>query len=128
MQSHTGVFSIAAHSQQTSPLSSGYAPRGRLAFIDLQCFTCHRVTGDPTLPRTDRSADGPLLHGLGDEPSEAVAWKIVSRTRLDPDSILEVPMAGSAAAAMTERQLVDLVAYLRDPAAGADRQQRTPDR
>ena len=61
--------------------------------------------------------DGPLLHDLGKEPAEAVAWRIVTRTNVDAEGIYDTPMA-EAASAMTERQLVDLVAYLRNPRAG----------
>ncbi len=99
-------------------LSSGNAVRGRKAFIDLQCPACHRVAEDETLPVRKDAWEGPLLHDLGAESAEAVGWKIVTRTELGPETLYESEMVESASA-MTERQLVDVVAYLRDPAAGA---------
>lgn len=109
------VRSIAIHVQEIQPLTDGDAARGRQAFIDLQCHACHRVAEDETLPRIEGAWDGPLLHDLGDASPEAVAWRIVTRTTLDPESVYESPMADSATA-MTGRQLIDLVAYLRNPA------------
>ena len=107
----TGSFSLAAHAQRVPPLSSGDAVRGRQAFLDLRCPACHRVAEDPSLKG---SSSGPLLHDLGKESAEAVGWKIVTQTRLAPDAMYESAMA-EAASAMTDRQLVDLVAYLREP-------------
>lgn len=115
-----GVLLAAPHSRQVLPLSSGDPARGRKAFVDLQCHACHRVAEDPSLPVPSDAWDGPLLHDLGKESAEAVAWKIVTRTELGPESLYESEMV-EPAAAMTERQFVDIVAYLRDPKAGAAR-------
>lgn len=116
---------IAAHSPHPPNVSNGDARQGRKAFTDLQCHACHRVAEDMKLPVFEGAWDGPLLHGLGKEPAEAVAWKIVSRSSQGPESIYESPMA-ERASAMTEKQLVDLIAYLRDPAAGAKEDVRPP--
>jgi mono/diheme cytochrome c family protein len=114
----SGVLLFAAHSQQVISLSSGDAVRGRKAFLDLQCHACHRVAEDETLPVRKDAWEGPVLRDLDADSAEAVAWKIVTRTELGPDALYESEMTETASA-MTERQLVDLVAYLRDPAAGA---------
>lgn len=105
---------------QTIDLNAGDPARGRRAFIALRCNACHRVAGDETLPKVEGGWDGPALQNLGAEPPEAVGWKIVTRTRLGPESIFESEMVDSASA-MTEQQLVDLVAYLRHPARGRPR-------
>lgn len=111
---------VAAHAE-VLPLSSGDGVRGRNAFIDLQCHACHRVAEDDSLPAIVGAWEGPLLQDLGREPAEAVAWRIVTRTKRGPESVFESPMAESVTA-MTERQLVDLIAYLRDPAAAGKSQ------
>lgn len=110
----TGGFAFAAHSIQVSGQSRGDAARGRAAFIDLQCYVCHGVTEDPTLPSFEGAMRGPVLHDLDKRSPEEVGWAIVTRTRLDPESVYETPMA-EAASAMTEQQLSDLIVYLRDP-------------
>jgi mono/diheme cytochrome c family protein len=107
---------IAPHAQAID-LSAGDPARGRSAFIALQCHACHRVAEDDSLPKVEEGWEGPLLDELGSESPEVVGWKIVTRTRLAPESIFESPMVESASE-MTERQLVDLIAYLRNPAAG----------
>ena len=109
------VMPIAVHAREIDPLDNGDAARGRQAFIDLRCHVCHRVAGDETLPRFEGAEDGPVLHDLGRESAEAVAWRITARTSLDPESIYDSPMEESASA-MTGRQLADVVAYLRNPA------------
>jgi mono/diheme cytochrome c family protein len=113
----TGTLFFAAHAQQVLPLSSGDPEHGRAAFIALQCHACHRVAEDETLPVVEGAWDGPVLRDFAKESPEAVGWRIVTRTRLGPESLFESPMVESATT-MTERQLVDLIAYLRDPAAG----------
>ena len=112
-----GSLFLAAHSREVLPLSSGDPVRGRAAFIALQCHACHRVAEDEALPAVEGAWEGPVLHDLGNQSPEAVGWTIVTRTRLGPESVFESPMVETAAA-MTERQLVDLIAYLRHPAAG----------
>lgn len=105
----TGGFAFAAHSIRVSEQS-----RGRAAFIDLQCYVCHGVAEDPTLPSFEGTTRGRVLHDLGKRSPEEVGWTIVTRMRIDPESVYETPMA-EAASAMTEEQLSDLIVYLRDP-------------
>lgn len=110
------AMALVAPHARTIDVSAGDPVRGRGAFIDLQCHVCHRVAEDETLPPADSASDAPLLHDLSAEPAEAVGWKIVTRTRLAPESMYESEMVDSASA-MTELQFVDLIAYLRNPAA-----------
>jgi len=97
-------------------LSTGEPTRGRSAFIELRCHACHRLAEDASIPAFPGAWEGPLLHHLSRQSVEAVAWKIVTRTSAHHDAVFESPMSESASA-MTERQLADVVAYLRDPAA-----------
>ncbi len=113
-----GVLPAAPHSREVLPLSSGDPARGRIAFIDLQCHACHRVAEDERLPVRSDAWEGPVLHDLGKESAEAVGWRIVTRTELGPEALYESEMV-EAASRMTNEQLVDIIAYLRDPAAGA---------
>lgn len=116
----TGELGGITHSRAMMPLTSGDATRGRKSFIALQCHACHRVAEDKDLPLIDDAWDGPVLHDLGKEPAEAVGWRIVTRTSLGPESVFESPME-EYSSAMTERELVDIIAYLRDPSsAGRD--------
>ena len=110
-----GIHATAQPLLGTS-LSTGEPTRGRGAFIELRCHTCHRVAEDGSVPAFPGAWEGPLLQHLGRESAEAVAWKIVTRTSAHHDAVFESPMSESASA-MTERQLADVVAYLRDPAA-----------
>jgi mono/diheme cytochrome c family protein len=106
---------LVAHAH-TADLSAGDPLRGRAAFIALQCHACHRVAEDDTLPEVEGGWDGPVLENLGAQPPEAVAWKIVAKGELSAEALYDTPMA-DAASGITDRQLIDLVAYLRNPAA-----------
>ncbi|HET7710890.1 MAG TPA: c-type cytochrome [Thermoanaerobaculia bacterium] len=112
------MVSFAPHSYETPELSTGVPARGRQAFIELQCHACHRVAGDPSLPKVEGAPEGRLLRGLCDESAESVAWKIVSRTDMSAESLYDDSPMHESASLMTERQLVDLVAYLRNPTEG----------
>jgi hypothetical protein len=111
----TSSPSISPHGN-TIDLAAGDPAAGRATFVERQCHACHRVPEDASLPVFEGAWDGPVLGDLGDASAEAVAWRIVTRTRLAPESVFESEMV-DAASGMTERQLVDLVAYLRRPAA-----------
>jgi len=113
-----GGLAFGVHRLQVPEQSGANPARGRAAFIELRCNSCHRILEDPTLPPPDVELQGPLLHDLGKRSPEEVGWAIVTRSSLDPESAYETPMA-EAASAMTEQQLADLIAYLRAPALGA---------
>lgn len=114
---------FTVHSYVVAAPSEGDAAAGREAFIALRCHACHRVAEDPTLPSLEGALLGPVLHDLGKRSPAEVGWAIVTRGRLDPGSAYETEMA-EAAAAMTERQLVDVIVYLRDPASATNARQR----
>jgi mono/diheme cytochrome c family protein len=111
------VLALLTGSLAPKNWADGDAARGRRAFIELKCHACHRVAEDSALPRFEGAWEGPPLRDLGKESVEEVAWKIVTRTHLAAESVYESPMAESASA-MSEAQLVDLVAYLRAPSKG----------
>lgn len=112
---HHNAASFAPHAVATD-IARGDATAGRRAFLDLSCNACHAVAGDATMPAPSADPAGPVLRDLGELPAEAVAWKIVSQSELDPEGIFDSPMS-EPVSAMTERQLADIVVYLRDPAA-----------
>jgi putative copper export protein len=95
---------------------SGDAERGRVVFVRLECFTCHRVQGEgfptPTRP-------GPDLTGVGEHhPAGFLAESVLNPnavivegpgyTRPDGRSIMP-----EVAASLTVGEFADLVAYLR---------------
>lgn len=84
--------------------------RGRRAFVDLRCHSCHRVAEDPALPGWEGVWEGPLLHDLGKDTPQAVAQRIVARARATTS------MAQSGGG-LNDAQLADIVAYLRNPRA-----------
>jgi hypothetical protein len=87
---------------------------GRRAFITLQCINCHRVAEDPELPRGPRAIAGPLLSGLDRYSSRDLAGRITSRSTGADEALLDQTMKDYAQP-ITARNLVDIVAYLRNP-------------
>ena len=100
-----------------TPARAGDSPavRGRTAFVELQCHSCHRVAEDDFLPAS-KHANGPLLERMGEWTVEQLKERIVSLTENDPEAIYDSPMT-ECASAMTMQQLDDVVAYLRNPAS-----------
>lgn len=87
---------------------------GRRAFTELQCNDCHRVAGDPELPRGARAVAGPILSDLRRYSSRQIAQKITSRSTGAGEDLLDKTMKDYAQP-ITARKLVDVVAYLRHP-------------
>ncbi len=87
---------------------------GRRAFIALQCIDCHIVAEDPELPRGARAIAGPLLSGLDRYSPNELARRITSRSTGADEALLDRTMKDYAQH-ITARNLVDLVAYLRNP-------------
>ena len=87
---------------------------GRRAFIAMQCIDCHRVAEDAELPLGRRAMAGPLLAGLGRYTAVEVANRITS-SKTGADQELFDRTMKDYAQPMTARQLVDIVAYLRNP-------------
>jgi mono/diheme cytochrome c family protein len=100
-------------------LPVGDPTAGRAAFIALSCTSCHGVLGDPDLPPVVSANPGPMLGPL--QAERQLGWivtSIVSPTHEIPPEVrlelegTESPMPDYSYA-MTVRQLIDLVAYLR---------------
>jgi hypothetical protein len=88
-------------------LSKGDMARGRAAFVDLKCFTCHRVTGDSELD--EAGLPGPNFGSLqaGMSPNN-LADAIVVPGHLNADSSMS-----DYSNTMTVRQLIDLIAFIK---------------
>jgi mono/diheme cytochrome c family protein len=104
----------------------GDAARGRAAFVTMECFACHAVTGED-FPKTSKRGHepGPDLTGMGSHhPAEYFAESIVNPNRVivqgtgytGADGLSKMP---SYADTMTIGQLVDVVAYLKSLKDGA---------
>lgn len=98
----------------TPDFADGDPVAGRRAFIDMRCIDCHRVAEDPELPRGARAAAGPIIGGMNRHSSQEVARRITSRTTGASEELWDRTMKDYTQP-LTARQLVDLVAYLRNP-------------
>ena len=101
-------------------LGDGDPVAGRRAFIAVQCIDCHRVAGDPQLPLGRRAIAGPVLSSLDRYTPKDLADRITSRSTGIDEELLERTMKDYAQP-MTARQLVDIVAYLRNPRIEGER-------
>ena len=81
---------------------------GRDNFVKYRCNTCHSVAGQKP------PAQVPLRDLSGETP-EAVANMIVSRTHLAPEALFDEMAMSSAASQLSKQELMDIVAYLRQP-------------
>ena len=86
-------------------LADGDPLSGRNAFVSQGCIECHRVENDPGLPWGTRASMGPMLRTYDDVRSAELAHHIRNAGR---------PMSETARK-LTARQLVDVVAYLKNP-------------
>lgn len=112
----------AATSGRGFQLPTGNPAMGKQAFIDLKCYTCHRVDGIADLPPPTQPTEKIVV--LGGEvaqvrtygrlvtaiihPSQSISEKMI--TRPDPPS-KESPMP-SVNEIMTVDQLINLLAFL----------------
>jgi len=94
--------------------ADGDPAAGRRAFVEMQCIDCHRVAEDPKLERGRRAIAGPLLHDLNRYTPKELANRIVSRTTGAAQDLLDKTMKDYTQP-LTAQQLVDIVAYLRNP-------------
>ena len=97
-------------------LQEGNPFAGRRAFIALECIDCHRVAEDADLPRGRRAIAGPLLADMQRLKPHEVANRILSTSTGKGQDLLDKEMKDYAQP-ITNRQLVDIVAYLRHPPA-----------
>ncbi len=88
---------------------------GRREFIAAQCIDCHRVAEDPALPRGARAIAGPVLSDMARYTPRQVARRITSRATGAGEELFDRNMKDYAQP-ITAKQLVDIVAYLRNPA------------
>jgi len=85
------------------------AVKGRENFVKYRCNVCHSLAGQKpvaTVPLRDLSREKP----------EAIANLIVARTHLAPQALFDEMAMSSAASQLSQRELMDIVAYLRLPA------------
>lgn len=104
----------------------GDPARGREAFVTLECYACHAISGED-FPKTSKRAQepGPELTGMGGHhPAEYFAESITNPNRVivqgpgytGADGLSKMPDYGEV---MTVRQLIDVVAYLKSLKGGA---------
>ncbi len=95
-------------------LFQGNSLAGRHAFINLQCIDCHRVAEDPELPAGRQAIAGPVLERMNRYGPRDLAQRITSRGTGASEELFNRTMKDYSEP-MTARQLVDIVAYLRNP-------------
>jgi len=99
--------------------------KGRTAFVDFECFSCHQVKGEKFPP--GKTGDvGPELTGMGGRhPTDYFLESIVNPNAVivegpgftGPDGLSKMPDYRDS---MTVAQLIDLVAYLKSLTGGND--------
>jgi cytochrome c553 len=86
----------------------GDVAAGRGNFVKYRCNVCHSVAGQKPAAQVP-------LRDLSRETPEAVANMIVSRTHLAPEALFDEMAMSSAASQLSRQELMDIVAYLRQP-------------
>lgn len=113
----TGTSTPGGRNELALPVGDPVA--GRQAFIALSCTTCHGVLGDTELPAVVSANPGPMLGPI--QARRQLGWMVTSIVspshEIPPEIRAEMegtlsPMADFGDA-MTVRQLIDLIAYLR---------------
>jgi hypothetical protein len=95
-------------------LPVGDATAGREAFIELYCYYCHQVPGDPDMPGRVGDTRGPDIgERQADRSREWIAMSIVAPGHEMPP-LMRLPQSpmGDYKDVMTVRQLMDLVAFI----------------
>jgi mono/diheme cytochrome c family protein len=95
-------------------LSEGDRVAGRRAFIDSRCTDCHRVAEDPHLPLGPRAVTQPPLAELDRYAPRALYDHIIDRNTGKGVALYNREMS-EYVERLSARQLVDIVAYLREP-------------
>lgn len=98
-------------------LPAGDPAKGRQVFVDLECFSCHKVKGEAFPP--GKTGDvGPDLTGMGGRhPTDYLLESLVNPNAVivegpgftGPDGLSKMPDYRDS---MTVAQLIDLVTYL----------------
>lgn len=119
------TFSLAAaatagdYQKMSLTLPEGDAAAGREAFISLMCTSCHAVQGETDLPEPVVQIPVPVLGPRHAKRTPGkLATAIISPSHEVSDEVLmktwsELSPMGDFSSAITVRQLVDLVAYVR---------------
>jgi L-cysteine S-thiosulfotransferase len=103
----------------------GDALQGKAAFVRLECYTCHRVAGETSLPSPTVDADKVIVLGgevirlrsYGDlvtaviHPSASLSEKLVGSPRLQAEQIRKSPMPVKNDQ-MSVTEMLDLVTFL----------------
>ena len=99
-------------------LPAGDPVKGRKAFVDFECFSCHQVKGEK-FPPGKKGDVGPELTGMGARhPTDYFLESVVNSNAVivegpgfaGPDGLSKMPDYRDS---MTVAQLIDLVAYLK---------------
>jgi hypothetical protein len=99
-------------------LPRGDAERGREAFVELKCFSCHAVPGDVSMPGPVAMKPAPAL-GVKQSNyktgfiTESVIFPAHDVAPGGKDPATSASRMGDFSDIMTVRQLTDLVAYLK---------------
>ena len=115
----TGLFAETGDEFVPIRLPPGDAAKGRQAFLDLSCVSCHRVSGEIEFPGPVSANPGPTLDAV---QALQPAWQ-VANSIIQPSHMIFEPVGreredelspmGDYTEAMTVRQLIDLLAYIR---------------
>ncbi|MFZ1057796.1 MAG: cytochrome c [Candidatus Rokuibacteriota bacterium] len=98
--------------------ATGDPVKGRKAFVDFECFSCHQVKGEK-FPPGKKGDVGPELTGMGGRhPTDYFLESVVNSNAVivegpgftGPDGLSKMPDYRDS---MTVAQLIDLVAYLK---------------
>jgi hypothetical protein len=115
-QGRAGGPSISANTGIYLP--QGDPVQGRKALLDLKCNTCHRIVGENSEPRVEGTLGPDLGKAQAAYSKEQLATSIIAPSH-NVASIDQkwrsgdVSRMGDFNQAMTVRQLIDLVAYLK---------------
>lgn len=99
-------------------LPRGDAERGRQAFVELKCHTCHQVSGDIDMPQPVAAKRAPAL-GVKQSRyksgfvAESVVFPAHAMAPGGKDPATASSRMGDFSDIMTVRQLTDLIAYLK---------------
>ena len=106
-------------------VDQGDAQKGRQAFLDLGCVSCHRVAGEAGFPTPVSANPGPTLgKEQAAKPPGETATAIVAPSHEIGDAVARKVGGGASpmgdySSFMTVRQLLDLVAYVGSVKASA---------
>jgi hypothetical protein len=101
-------------------LPDGDARAGRVVFLKMGCPLCHEVSWETELPEPIAAIVGPRLdRSLTQQTSGGIASSIIAPSHRVPEKYVEEVLGdlspmGDYTDAMTVRQLIDLVSYMKE--------------